>query len=146
MGCVDSDLAANPDTRRSVTGDVCSLSNSPTAWQAKRSWTTLSSVEAEFVAVCICGQEAIMICLGPTLCGFGDDQKAPTILLEDHASCITMSNTPVNPAVRRQMDALRFVLHDMVCEELHVQKVEGACNVADALTKSAPAPPLEKHR
>eukprot|EP00961_Rhodomonas_salina_P132843 1788199-Rhodomonas_salina.2 len=51
FGWVDSDYAADPDTRRSVTGYVISLNNGPMSWKAKRqSCTTLSSAEAEFVA------------------------------------------------------------------------------------------------
>eukprot|EP00961_Rhodomonas_salina_P050129 673538-Rhodomonas_salina.1 len=47
QGWVDSDFAADPDTRRSVTGYVVSLNNWPVAWKAKRqACTTLSSAEA----------------------------------------------------------------------------------------------------
>eukprot|EP00961_Rhodomonas_salina_P243498 3290549-Rhodomonas_salina.1 len=57
-GWVDSDYAADPDTRRSVTGYVLSINNGPVSWRSKRqSCTTLSSAEAEFVAASICGQE-----------------------------------------------------------------------------------------
>eukprot|EP00961_Rhodomonas_salina_P044579 599111-Rhodomonas_salina.1 len=47
MGWVDSDFAADPDTRRSVTGYVVSLNNGQVAWKAKQqACTTLSSAEA----------------------------------------------------------------------------------------------------
>eukprot|EP00961_Rhodomonas_salina_P065012 874698-Rhodomonas_salina.1 len=47
MGWVDSDFAADPDTRPSVTGYVVSLNNGLVAWKAKRqACTTLSSAEA----------------------------------------------------------------------------------------------------
>eukprot|EP00961_Rhodomonas_salina_P111342 1498051-Rhodomonas_salina.2 len=35
MGWVDSDYDADPNTRKSVTGYVCSLNNGPIAWKAK---------------------------------------------------------------------------------------------------------------
>ena len=61
-GWVDSDFAADPDTRRSVTGYVLSLNNGPVSWKSKRQCcTTLSSAEAEFVAASICGQELIYV-------------------------------------------------------------------------------------
>ena len=62
MAWVDSDFAADPDTRRSVTGYVCSMNNGPISWKAKRqTCTTLSSAEAEFVTASICGQEIIYL-------------------------------------------------------------------------------------
>ena len=62
LGWVDSDFAADPDTRRSVSGYILSLNGGPVAWKSKRqSCTTLSSAEAEFVAASICGQEVIYI-------------------------------------------------------------------------------------
>eukprot|EP00961_Rhodomonas_salina_P110386 1485563-Rhodomonas_salina.1 len=61
-GWVDSDYAADLDTRRSVTGYVVSMNNGPVSWCAKRqSCTTLSSAEAEFVAASMCGQEVIYL-------------------------------------------------------------------------------------
>ena len=61
-GWVDSDFAADPDTSRSVSGYILSLNGGPVAWKSKRqSCTTLSSVEAEFVAASICGQEVIYL-------------------------------------------------------------------------------------
>lgn len=51
MGWVDSEFAADPDTRRSVTGYVVSLNNGPVVWKAKQqACPTLSSAKAEFVA------------------------------------------------------------------------------------------------
>eukprot|EP00961_Rhodomonas_salina_P046429 623078-Rhodomonas_salina.2 len=62
MGWVDSDFAADPDTRRSVTGYVISLNNGPVSWKAKRQGcVTLSSAEAEFVAASQCGQEVLYL-------------------------------------------------------------------------------------
>eukprot|EP00961_Rhodomonas_salina_P226387 3060586-Rhodomonas_salina.1 len=61
-GWVDSDYAADPDTRRLVTCYVLSMNNGPVSWHSKRqSCTTLSSAEAEFVAASICGQEVIYL-------------------------------------------------------------------------------------
>eukprot|EP00961_Rhodomonas_salina_P077956 1046843-Rhodomonas_salina.1 len=145
MGWVDSDFAGDPDTRKSVTGYVCSLNNGPIAWKAKRqSCVTLSSTEAEFVAASICRQEIIY--LQSTLRGFGYAQKATTILYEDNASCIAMSNNQVNPAGSCHINTRLYFLHDMVWEGvLKLTKVNCTKNVADALTKSVPFPVLAKH-
>eukprot|EP00961_Rhodomonas_salina_P026058 352081-Rhodomonas_salina.1 len=58
MGWVNSDYASDPDTRKSVTGYVLSLDNTPVSWKAKRQdCVNLSSAEAEYVAASMAGQE-----------------------------------------------------------------------------------------
>jgi len=68
----------------------------PVSWRAKRqSCTTLSSAEAEFVAASMCGQEVIY--LHNLLRDLGHSQgDRPTVIYEDNASCIAMSENPVN--------------------------------------------------
>eukprot|EP00961_Rhodomonas_salina_P053598 718963-Rhodomonas_salina.1 len=70
----------------------------------RQSCTTLSSAEAKFVAASICRQEIIYLC--STLRCFWYEQQGPTVLFEDNASCIAMSNNPVNngPAGSRHID------------------------------------------
>eukprot|EP00961_Rhodomonas_salina_P044578 599110-Rhodomonas_salina.1 len=136
MGWVGSDFAADPDTRRSVTGYVVSLNNGPVAWKAKRqTCTTLSSAEAEFVAASLCGQEVIY--LRSLLCGFGFEQQNPTTIYEDNASCIAMSHNQVKPEHSRHIDTRLYFLRDMVSDKvLKLERCPGTENVADALTKS----------
>eukprot|EP00961_Rhodomonas_salina_P125501 1690608-Rhodomonas_salina.1 len=77
MGWVDSDYAADPDTRRSVTSYLISMNNGPISWKAKRQGcVTLSSAEAEFVAASHCGQE--LIYLRNLLKCLGYEQQGPT--------------------------------------------------------------------
>lgn len=50
-GWSDSDYASDPDTRRSVTGVVCTASDQPVLWSsARQKVVTHSSTEAEYVA------------------------------------------------------------------------------------------------
>jgi hypothetical protein len=144
-GWVDSDFAADPDTRRSVSGYILSMNGGPIAWKCKRqSCTTLSSAEAEFVAASICGQEVIYI--RSLLCGLGYAQKGPTRVYEDNASCIAMSENPVNAERSRHIDTRRFFIRDLVRDGLmKLVKCAGTHNPADALTKSLPSPSFEKH-
>ena len=58
-----------------------------------------------------------------------------------------MSENPVNPDRSQHIDTRLYFLRDMVCNKvLRLRKVPGVNNVADALTKSLPAPALHKHR
>ena len=145
-GWVDSDFAADPDTRRSVTGYVLSINNGPISWKSKRqSCTTLSSAEAEFVAASICGQELIYV--RSLLAGLGFQQIGPTVIWEDNAACIAMSENPTHADRARHIDTRIYFLRDMVRDGIvKLKKVPGQNNVSDALTKSLPAPAFEKHR
>eukprot|EP00961_Rhodomonas_salina_P069833 937374-Rhodomonas_salina.2 len=145
-GWVDSDFAADKDTRRSVTGYVISINCGPVSWKAKRqACTTLRPAEAEFVAASLCGQEVIY--LRAMLRGFGFEQHGPTTIFEDNASCIAMSHNPVKPEHSRHIDTRLYFLRDMVRDKvLRLEKCAGTQNVADALTKSVPGPTLAKHR
>jgi hypothetical protein len=61
-GWVDSDFAADPDKRKSMTGYLFSLNGGALSWRSSRQGgDTLSSAEAEFVAASQAGQEAIYL-------------------------------------------------------------------------------------
>ena len=76
-GWVDSDFAADPDTRRSMTGYVMALNGAPISWKScRQGGVTLSSSEAEYVAASAAAQENIYLrCL---LAGFNRTQLSPT--------------------------------------------------------------------
>jgi len=57
-GWVDSDFAADSDTRRSITGYVMALNCAPISWRScRQGGVTLSSSEAEYVAAIAVAQE-----------------------------------------------------------------------------------------
>jgi hypothetical protein len=142
---VDSDYAADPDTRRSVTGYLIILNNGPVAWKSKRqNCVTLSSAEAEFVAATTCAIETLY--LRSLMRGFGYKQTRTTTLWEDNASAIAMSQNPVAPGKSRHIDTRWYFLRDM--DRAHVvklRKIPGTENPADALTKSLPGPTFQKY-
>jgi hypothetical protein len=94
-GWVDSDFAADRDTRKSMTGYLFCLNGRAVSWLSSRQGgVTLSSAEAEFVAASQPGQEAIY--LRGLLRGFNFRQVGATEIWEDNASCIMMSENPAN--------------------------------------------------
>eukprot|EP00961_Rhodomonas_salina_P027656 373724-Rhodomonas_salina.1 len=121
------------------------MNNGPVSWRSKhQSCTTLSSAEAEFVAASICGQEVIY--LRALLTGLGFPPDGPTRIWEDNAVCIQMSENPTHADRARHIDTRLYFLQDMVRDGIvKLIKVQGTENVADALTKSLPAPAFEKH-
>lgn len=88
-----------------------------------------------------------VVYLRALLADLGLEQKGPTEVWEDNASCIIMSENPVNRERSRHIDTrLHFVL-DLAREGIiKLVKCAGVNNVADALSKSVPFPTLVKHR
>ena len=122
------------------------VNNGPVSWKAKRqTCTTLSSAEAEFVAASMCRQEIAY--LSNLLRDLGFEQRRPTRVYEDNASCILMSENPACADHSRHIDTRIYFLRDMVRNKiLKLKKCAGTENVADALTKSVPAQSFDKHR
>ena len=86
-GWIDSDFAAFPVTRKSMTGYLFSLNGGALSWRSSRQGgVTLSSAEAEFVAVSQAGQEAVY--LRALLRGFNFRQVGATEIWEDNASLL----------------------------------------------------------
>ena len=91
------------------------------------------------------GQEVIY--LRNLLHYLGSAQNSPTKLWEDNTACVTMSENPSNPERSQHIDTRRWFLREMVRDGLlKLLKVKGTENVADAFTKSLPAPSFVKHR
>ena len=74
-------------------------------------------------------------------------KHGPTEIWEDNASCILMSENPINRQRSRHVDVQVHFLRDMVrAGSVKLIKCAGTQTVADALTKSLPRPALHKHR
>eukprot|EP00961_Rhodomonas_salina_P222549 3009630-Rhodomonas_salina.1 len=146
VGWVNSDFAADPETRSSVTGYILSLNNGPVSWKSKRQdCVTLSLAEAEYVAVSMCPQEVVYV--RALLDSFGRTQDSPTELWEDNQSCIFMSENPSHCKYSRHIDTRRYYVRDLVRDGVvKLHKVAGPRNVADANTKSLPGPVFQQHQ
>ncbi|SGY96283.1 BQ5605_C036g11556 [Microbotryum silenes-dioicae] len=92
-GFVDADHGADPVTRQSVSGYVFMCAGGAISWIAKRqTLVTLSSTEAEYVAMSYAAREGIW--LRRLLADLGFEQTAPTRLRGDNQSAITLAKHP----------------------------------------------------
>ena len=67
-------------------------------------------------------------------------------MYEDNASCIAMSENPINGERLCHIDMRSYFIRDLVCDKLmKLVKCAGTHNPADALTKSLPSPSYELH-
>jgi hypothetical protein len=141
-GWVDSDFAADPDSRRSIRGYLMALNCGPISWKScRQGGVTISSSEAEFVAASHAAQDNI--CLR----SLGIPQTKHTELWEDNAACILMSKNPVACDRQRHVDVKFHFLRERVrLGVLRLLKCHVPHNVADTFTKSLPRPAFHQHR
>jgi len=144
-GWVDSNFAADSDTRRSVTGYVMALNGAPISWRSYRQGgVMLSSSESEYVAASAVAQENAY--LRAVLTGFDRSPLGPTCVWEDNAACILMSENQVNRDRSRHVDVKFHFLRERVrAGEIKLYKCWGPLNVADTLTKSLPRTAFHKN-
>ena len=85
-GWVDSDFAADSDTRHIVTGSIMALNSAPVSWRScHQGGVTLSSSGAEYVAASAVAQENAYF--HALLSGFDRSPLGPTCVWKDNAAC-----------------------------------------------------------
>ena len=89
IGYADADWASDTDDRKSNTGFLFKYLGAPIAWcSRKQNLVTLSSTEAEYIALSEAAKEGIWI--RRILKDFNQDTGDPTIMFEDNQSCIKL--------------------------------------------------------
>ena len=95
VGYSDADWAGDQYDCHSTTGNLFVMSGSPVSWLRKKQlMISLSTSEAEYVALSIATQEAVWL---RRL--FDDLQiswKEPTVIMEDNQGTIAMAKNPVS--------------------------------------------------
>jgi hypothetical protein len=145
-GWVDTDWEGDIETRRSHTGYDLMLNGGPVSWKSRRQDSMgLSTSETEYMTDSLCDQEVVYI--RAILRDFGVTQTQPMLIYEDNLACIVMSVNPVRRKYSRHIDIRRHYIRELCLGNL-VKLVPLRTNlmVAHALTKSLPAPGLERHR
>ena len=92
-GFSDADWAGDTSTRKSTSGYLFRLGKSTISWKLKhQSIVALSSMEAEYVALCSSAQETVW--LRYLLSSIGFKQSTTTVLYEDNQGSIALSKNP----------------------------------------------------
>ena len=91
------------DTRRSTTEYVVMFNNGAIAWKSRRQPTvTLSTMEAEYMALSDATKELKWVCTLLTELGYSNKNKSaddiPTVLFSDNQSAIALAKNPVSHA------------------------------------------------
>ena len=142
----DSDFAGDPEDRRSVSGFILFLNGGPIAWTSKRQpIVSISSSEAEFYAASLASLDVLFY--RRLLSALGFSQPSPTVMFEDNAACIYMSQKAglINRAkhIDLRVHRIRELVRDGV---VVLTKIPTLDQVADAFTKSLNPQLFCKHR
>ena len=134
IACTDSDWAANPIDRRSITGHFVSLAGGAVSWTSRAQKTVaLLSTEAEYMALSDCSRQ--LLCIRTLLIELGYKPKRIPICADNQGSIFIASNA-VTEARSKHIDIQYHFIRDHVNKELELFYIEGSKNPADLLTKN----------
>ena len=135
MAYVDSDWAANKDTRRSVTGYFFKLADCIFCWQSRAQKTVaLSSTEAEYMALSDCSRQALW--LETLLSELGIVIQTVPIYGDNQGSIFNASN-PVQEKRSKHIDIrYHFIRQCVEDKKVELLFIDGSENPADLFTKN----------
>ena len=138
-GYSDSD-GMSTEGRRPISGYIFRFLGSPISWSSKRQeLVTLSTAEAEYVALTFAGKEAIW--LSNVLSEALKLKLTPTTLRCDNTSAINIAKDDVYHARTKHIDIYYHWIREQVAKRsIHVEFVSTHDNIADIMTKALPEP------
>ena len=144
-GSVDASFAMDPMTRRSHGGYINFVNSGPVSWKSGlQPIVTLSSCEAEYVA--LCSEVCEVKYLRNLLDELGHKQLEPTLIWEDNKAAILVGSQECSSAGRCKHIDLRFRFVAMAVKQkvVRVRYTPTDVNIADLLTKALPTVVFER--
>lgn len=143
---VDADWAGDAEDRKSTSGFLFQLGGGTIYWSSKKqTCVTLSSTEAEYIALAECCQEVKWIMR--ILEDFAVPVDLPVTIFEDNQSCIKqLSSSTVNRRSKHVETKNHFVREMQTNGEIQAIYCPTEEMIADMLTKPLQAIKLEKFR
>ena len=137
---MDSDWGGDRDDRKSISAYVFRMGQGAILWKTKKQTSVaLSSVEAEYMAMCQAAKEAVW--LTGLLKDFGLDLRSPLILLSDNQGALALTENPVfHPRSKHIAIQYHFTCELVQAGQLTIKYISTKAMVANALTKSLPCP------
>ena len=137
FGYSDSDWAGDAGTRRSTSGYAFFVAGGLVSWKSRRqSIVTLSSTEAEYVALAEAFREAAWLRGLLTELGFDKSSLEPLLVLEDNQSTIHLTTNHANSNRTKHVDVRNhYCRQEFNLGHVDVQYVPTELQVADGFTK-----------
>jgi hypothetical protein len=137
---VDANYAMCADTRRCISGFVTLFFGSPISWLAKKQpLVTLSTTEAEFVALALCIQELLYL---RQLTGeLQQTSDQPILVHEDNQSTIKIATNAELHGRSKHIDVKYMFVRDLLdAGEFELKWCNTNNQLADFFTKALPTP------
>jgi hypothetical protein len=146
VGSADADWAGDVGDRRSTTGFVFKLAGAPISWTSKKQATvSLSTTEAEYMALAAAAQEVVWLRL--LLKDLGHEQAGPTTIRGDNMGSLHLVKNPVLHSRTKHIDIRHHYIRELVgagaVDVVHQRTEEME---ADLLTKALYAPRFQELR
>lgn len=145
LGFADADWAGDSATRKSMSVYVFMYGNGAISWRShKQTCVSLSSMEAEYIALSDACQEAVW--LRQLLQDFGEKQEDATIINEDNQGCISFVHAGRTSKRSKHIETRQFYVKD-VCDrgDVKIQYCPSEQNTADLFTKPLGTSKLMQH-
>ena len=139
-GFSDSDWGGDRDDRKSISAYVFRLGDGTVSWKTKKqNSVALSSVEAEYMAMCQAAKEAVW--LTGLLEDLGIDLETPIIIFGDNQGALALAQNPVfHPRSKHIATQYHFTRDLVHSQQIAVKYISTKIMLADALTKALPRP------
>lgn len=135
---VDADYANDINDRKSISGFGIKIFNNFVFWKSKKQATvSLSSSEAEYIALSHCTTECIF--LGQLLSEILGQNTFPIMIYEDNQSSIKIANTLKTKRSKYIDVKHHFVRECINNNKIMISYVSTSEQIADIFTKSLPA-------
>jgi hypothetical protein len=144
-GRSDSNYATDPETRKSVTGNVVYLNDAPIMFQSVTQKTvTLSVTEAELTACVSCVQD--MMYVYRVVTSMGLQVELPMVVEVDNSGARDLANSWSVGGRTRHVDVRLNFLRELKEEGMvALVHIPGDSNEADIFTKNVDASSLHRH-
>lgn len=142
-GYCDSDYAADPDRRRSITGFVFTAGGNVISWKSGlQRVVALSTTEAEYMALTESIKEAVWLKGLAAELGFVQEHVE---VMCDSQSAISLAKNSVHHDRTKHIDVRLHFIRDKIADgEIKVSKVSTLWNPADIFTKTVPVSKLQE--
>jgi hypothetical protein len=134
----DADWGSHRDDRRSIGAYIVKMGIRAVSWKSKKqSCVTLSSTEAEYMALCQASKEAVW--MADFLESLGVPLRGPMVVNADNQGSIALAKNPVFHDCSKHVDIQYHFTRDLVKQEkIQLNYVPTKDMLADVLTKSLP--------